>query len=173
MSAATPRQMRRRVPVTLSGPGAARIAEIAGSVPDPELPMVSLANLGILRSVDVEPGTGAVTVTITPTYSGCPAMDTMSTDIVAALRGAGYEPVTVRKVLGGDWSSRDVTADGRAAMRAGGIAPPAHGPDAHVTCPLCSSPDTEQLAPFGSTSCKALYRCRSCLEPFEYFKVHE
>lgn len=186
---------RRRGPARLTGPGAEDIARIAGGVPDPELPMLSLANLGIMRAVDVDPETGAVTVTITPTYSGCPAMDAMADDIVTDLKAAGYQDVTVRKVLGGDWSSDDVTAEGREQLRQAGIAPPPEAADraatqnanaaartaassaarkepAVVPCPLCESGRTEQLTPFGSTSCKALYRCLDCREPFEYFKAH-
>lgn len=164
--------------MALSGPGADRIAEIAGGVPDPELPMVSLANLGVLRAVEVDGATGHVTVTITPTYTGCPAMATMAEDVATRLAGAGFTDVAVRKVLGGDWSSDDLTAPGRQALKDAGIAPPAtdaadpHADDAPVTCPQCGTADTEQLTRFGATSCKALYRCRACREPFEYFKVH-
>lgn len=164
--------------MALSGPGADRLAEIAGGVPDPELPMVSLANLGVLRAVDVDADTGHVTVTITPTYTGCPAMNTMAEDVVSRLADAGFTDVTVRKVLGGDWSSDDLTETGRRALTGAGIAPPAteaadpHADEAPVTCPQCGSTDTEQLSRFGATSCKALYRCRVCREPFEYFKVH-
>jgi ring-1,2-phenylacetyl-CoA epoxidase subunit PaaD len=164
--------------VALTGPGAQRIAEIAGAVPDPELPMVSLANLGVLRAVDVNATTGRITVTITPTYIGCPAMATMAEDIVSRLADAGYADVSVHKVLGGDWSSDDLTAAGRKALQEGGIAPPAapaadpgHA-RAPVACPQCGSETTEQLSPFGATSCKALFRCLTCREPFEYFKVH-
>jgi ring-1,2-phenylacetyl-CoA epoxidase subunit PaaD len=171
---------RHRPPVRLTGPGAQHIAEIAGAVPDPELPMVSLANLGVLRAVDVEadPATGTekITVTITPTYIGCPAMSTMAEDIVTRLADAGYADVTVHKVLGGDWSSDDLTTEGRQALRDAGIAPPAASaaaPNAAaIACPQCGSTDTEQLSPFGATSCKALFRCLACREPFEYFKVH-
>lgn len=169
---------RNRPPVRLSGPDAERIAEIAGAVPDPELPMVSLTNLGVLRAVDVDAASGAIVVTITPTYTGCPALNTMAEDVVARLADAGYRDVTVRKVLSDTWSSDDLTAAGRDALRDNGIAPPAArstDPDAGsaaVACPQCGSQDTEQLSRFGATSCKALYRCRGCREPFEYFKVH-
>jgi len=169
---------RSRPPVALSGRDAARIAEIAGGVPDPELPMVSLANLGVLRAVEVDATTGRIAVTITPTYTGCPAMNTMAEDIVGRLAAAGYPDVTVHKVLGGDWSSDDLTAAGRKALQDNGIAPPAASPGdpnaaaAIITCPQCGAPETEQLSPFGATSCKALFRCLACREPFEYFKVH-
>ncbi len=173
---------KHRPPVSLTGPGAERVAEIAGGVPDPELPMVSLAHLGVLRAVDVavDPASGArtITVTITPTYTGCPAMETMAEDIVTRLADAGYPDVTVRKVLGGDWSSDDLTVEARRALRQNGIAPPATSASdpsaarAAVTCPQCGSAATEQLSAFGATSCKALFRCLACREPFEYFKVH-
>lgn len=169
---------RHRPPVALTGPAAQRVADIAGAVPDPELPMVSLTNLGVLRAVDVDADSGHVTVTITPTYTGCPAMNTMAEDIVTKLAEAGFPNVTVRKVLGGDWSSDDLTAAGRQALLDGGIAPPAASAAdspptaAAIACPQCGSTSTEQLSPFGATSCKALFRCLSCREPFEYFKVH-
>lgn len=170
---------RSRRPVALSGPGAAAVAEIAGAVPDPELPMVSLANLGVLREVEVD-DSGAISVTITPTYSGCPATRMMGTDIEAALREAGYAEVSVKTVLGGDWTSTDVSPAGRRALATEGIAPPVDGQDQStsgavihsVACPRCGSADTTEISRFGATACKAIYRCRACLEPFEYFKAH-
>lgn len=170
--------MRRRPVVVATGPGADQIAEIAGAVPDPELPMISLANLGVLRAVDVDEA-GAITVTITPTYSGCPATAMMAGDIEQRLAEAGYRDVTVRTVLREAWSSDDLSAAGRAALHEAGVAPPAHTTadlgsataERPIACPRCGSSDTEQLSRFGSTSCKALLRCRTCAEPFEYFKV--
>lgn len=167
-------QRRRRAPIRLSGPGAEEIAALAGAVPDPELPMISLANLGVLRAVDVA-ADGAITLTMTPTYSGCPAVEAMATDMTMVLADAGYHEVTVRTVLADAWSSDDVTVAGARALREAGIAPPAHltGQEpGTITCPQCGSPEVEQLSRFGSTSCKSLLRCRSCAEPFEYFKVH-
>lgn len=166
---------RRRAKIRMTGPGAADIALLAGAVPDPELPMISLADLGVLRAVEVADN-GAITLTITPTYSGCPAIDMMSADMVDVLGEAGYTNVTVQTVLKDAWSSDDMSQQGAAALAEAGIAPPTHlageqGPEA-VPCPHCASRDTEQLSRFGSTSCKALYRCRACLEPFDYFKVH-
>ncbi len=165
---------RERPAVRLSGPGAERIAEIAGAVPDPELPMISLANLGVLRAVDVADD-GHITVTITPTYSGCPALQMMSDDVETVLADAGYGDVTVRRVLAHAWSTDDMTEEGHTALHDAGIAPPTHraGETASsiVPCPHCGSQRTEELNHFGSTSCKALYRCLSCREPFDYFKV--
>ena len=179
-----PLMVPRRREVVLTGTGAAAAADIAGAIPDPELPMLSLANLGVLREVAVSEA-GAVTVILTPTYSGCPATRVMATDVEAALRDAGYPDVTVRTVLGGDWTSADVTDAGRQALAAEGIAPPvdragpASAPRAGsaavadaVTCPQCGSADTVEISRFGATACKAIYRCRACLEPFEYFKAH-
>lgn len=162
--------------ISISGPGAADAAAVAGTVVDPELPVLSLADLGVLRAVRVEQD-GSVEVDITPTYSGCPALRVMSDDIVAALHGAGHPTVRVNVVLSPAWSSDDISTAGRDALTEFGIAPPSHraaGPvpvTLSVRCPQCGSRRTEQLNRFGSTSCKALYRCTGCLEPFDYFKV--
>lgn len=144
------------------------------AVPDPELPVVTIEQLGILRDVRVD-ATGRVTVDITPTYSGCPAMDAIRADIEAALAGAGVDEVDVRLVLAPAWTTDWITPDGRAALEEYGIAPP--GPAGHgtvtaltlsVRCPLCGSPDTRELSRFGSTACKALWVCRACQEPFDH-----
>jgi ring-1,2-phenylacetyl-CoA epoxidase subunit PaaD len=155
--------------------------EVAAQTPDPELPMVTLADLGILREVHAE---GArVVATITPTYSGCPAMREISADLRHRLRAAGYDDVEIRTQLAPAWTTDWITADGRRKLAAAGIAPPAgaarRGPAAlslgptrtAVSCPHCGSADTERTADFGSTACKALYRCRDCREPFEYVKA--
>ena len=153
--------------------------EVAAATPDPELPVVTLADLGILR--DVETDGDRVIATITPTYSGCPAMREISADLRRRLHAAGYDDVQVRTRLAPAWTTEWITDDGRRKLAAAGIAPPvppAAGPRpvallAHrpaVRCPLCGSPDTERTADFGATACKALYRCRSCREPFEYVK---
>jgi ring-1,2-phenylacetyl-CoA epoxidase subunit PaaD len=156
--------------------------DVAAQVPDPELPMVTLADLGILRSVDTDGD--AVTVTITPTYSGCPALREISHDLRHRLRQAGFADVTVRTSLAPPWSSDWVTADGRDKLRTAGIAPPNTPPTRSpgpiplaltarrrtVACPRCAATDTIETAAFGATACKALYRCRCCDEPFEYVK---
>jgi ring-1,2-phenylacetyl-CoA epoxidase subunit PaaD len=156
--------------------------DVAAGVPDPELPMVTLADLGILRSVE-EQG-GAVTVTITPTYSGCPAMREISHDLQHRLRRAGFAGVTVQTSLAPAWSSDWITESGRAKLADAGIAPPnpvsprAAGPiplaltvrPRVVRCPRCHSTDTRVTAAFSATACKALYRCTACDEPFEYVK---
>jgi ring-1,2-phenylacetyl-CoA epoxidase subunit PaaD len=151
------------------------LREAAGSVPDPEVPVLTIADLGVLRDVALA-GDGAVEVTITPTYSGCPAMDTIRQDVVAALRAIGVGTVRVRTVLAPAWTTDWMTDRGRRALQEYGIAPPgrARGPVAltlAVRCPQCGSPDTRELSRFGSTACKALWRCRSCGEPFDHFKA--
>jgi ring-1,2-phenylacetyl-CoA epoxidase subunit PaaD len=156
-------------------PATARDA--AAGVVDPELRAVTIEELGILRDVRVDGA--AVTVTITPTYSGCPAMDVIRSEIRAALRAAGFGPVEVVTVLRPAWSTDWISASGRAKLAQAGIAPP--GPAAGgatpvrlalaVRCPRCGSPETAEVAHFGSTACKALWRCRSCTEPFEHVKA--
>jgi len=140
------------------------------AVVDPELPLVTIAELGILRDVREDPS-GRVTVSITPTYSGCPALDVIRADITAALGRAGYADVEVRTQLSPAWSTDQITEEGRAKLAANGIAPP--GPvllQIRPRCPVCGSPDTEELSRFGSTACKALWRCRTCAEPFDRVK---
>ena len=155
--------------------------EVAAAVPDPELPMVTIGELGILRSVDVEDG--AVVATITPTYSGCPAMREIGVDVRHQLERAGYRSVTVRTELAPAWSSDWITAEGRRKLAAAGIAPPhaaarrgagpvplTLGPRPEIACPHCGSSRTRQTAAFSGTACKALFRCDKCREPFEYVK---
>jgi ring-1,2-phenylacetyl-CoA epoxidase subunit PaaD len=153
---------------------AARAA--AASVVDPEIRALTIEELGILRGVTVA-GDGRVTVRITPTYSGCPAMDVIRADVVAAVRAAGYPDVEVLTELSPAWSTDLISVAGQAKLAAAGIAPPGPaGPAGPVAvtlrprCPLCGSPDTEQLSRFGSTACKALWRCRACREPFDQVK---
>ncbi|MFD9880355.1 1,2-phenylacetyl-CoA epoxidase subunit PaaD [Streptomyces alboflavus] len=154
----------------------ARLHALAGSVPDPELPVLSLAELGVLRSVRVG-ASGHVDVELTPTYTGCPAIEAMSADIEQVLREDGQDDVTVRTVLSPAWSTDDISAEGRRKLAEFGIAPPrphaAEGPiplTLTVRCPHCGSTDTELLSRFSSTACKALRRCVTCREPFDHFK---
>ena len=155
---------------------------IAASVPDPELPMLTLVDLGIIREVSVEGD--RVVVSVTPTYSGCPAMAEIRADICHRLAAAGFGGAVVRTVLSPPWSTDWITSEGRRKLAAVGIAPPDAAPrpggkvpltltsrPAMVTCPACGSPDTERTAAFGATACKDLYRCRACAEPFEHMKV--
>ena len=135
-------------------------------VPDPEIPVVSVVDLGIVRAVTPE------RVTITPTYTGCPATQVIERDIRGALDAAGYRDVAVETVLSPPWTTDWISESGKAKLHAYGIAPPtARGEDA-VHCPQCGSGDTEEISRFGSTPCKALWRCRACAEPFDLFKCH-
>ena len=133
-------------------------------VPDPEIPVVSVVDLGIVRAVSGDK------VTITPTYSGCPATDVIERDIRDALDAAGYRNVAIETVLAPPWSTDWISDKGREALRRYGIAPPELAKAA--TCPQCGSTDTEEISRFGSTPCKAQWRCKSCLEPFDRFKCH-
>ena len=168
--------------VTDAGPELATARAVAAAVPDPELPMVTVADLGILREVAGDDG--RLVVTITPTYSGCPALREIAHDLQRRLAAAGFAEVTVRTALAPPWSSDWITAEGRRKLREAGIAPP-HPAPRHpgpvpvtlsairrdpVSCPRCGSSGTRQTAAFSGTACKALYRCESCREPFEYVK---
>ncbi|MDQ0824582.1 ring-1,2-phenylacetyl-CoA epoxidase subunit PaaD [Arthrobacter sp. B2I5] len=154
--------------------------DIAATVCDPEIPVLTIADLGILRNVEVQDG--KVTVTITPTYSGCPAMDAIRDDLYTAFKKEGYDDVHVDLVLAPAWTTDWMTEAGKQKLQQYGIAPPSgnsragghSGPirlSLAVKCPQCSSLNTKELTRFGSTSCKALYVCQDCREPFDYFKV--
>ena len=156
--------------------------DVAAAVRDPEMPMLTLADLGVLRDVAVD-DRGAVTVTITPTYSGCPAMATMRDDLVHRLHDHGHDEVEVRVRLEPAWTSDWISPRGRAALREHGISPPGAAPrrDGPVpltlspvrrdtTCPRCGSDDVRLTSEYGATACKAMYRCQACLEPFEHVK---
>lgn len=146
--------------------------KIAADLPDPELPVVTIADLGILRDV-TEDDQGRVHVQITPTYSGCPAMETISSDLVEALTTAGYQHVDVEFVLAPAWTTDWMTAAAKAKLAAYGVAPPGPvGLELSVRCPQCGSLDTRESSRFGSTACKSLWVCRSCREPFDHFKAH-
>ncbi|SJM65758.1 1,2-phenylacetyl-CoA epoxidase subunit PaaD [Gulosibacter sp. 10] len=161
---------------------AARVWDVARTVKDPEIPVLDIAEIGILRDALVAED-GTAQVIITPTYSGCPAMDAIRADVEHALREAGYERVEVTLTLTPAWTTDWMTQEGRRKLEEYGIAPPTgssamgmrRGPKRlalAVRCPRCGSIETNELSRFGSTSCKALYRCASCREPFDYFKVH-
>ncbi|MEU4712282.1 1,2-phenylacetyl-CoA epoxidase subunit PaaD [Micromonospora purpureochromogenes] len=148
------------------------------AVVDPEIRVITIDELGILRAVDEDPATGRVVVTITPTYTGCPAMDVIRADIRRALAATGHPDAEVRTVYSPAWSTDWISDSGRAKLAAAGIAPPAPARTATVVpltlavrCPRCGSPETEQVSRFGSTACKALWRCRSCSEPFDHLKA--
>jgi ring-1,2-phenylacetyl-CoA epoxidase subunit PaaD len=154
-----------------------RLREAVGRVQDPEVPVLTIEDLGVLRDVRREDD-GSVTVVITPTYSGCPAMDVIRERIGAELVALGIESHTVETVLSPAWTTDWMSADGKRKLAEYGIAPPTgrravSGPVAvslTIRCPLCGSPDTTELSRFGSTSCKSLWRCNACREPFDHFK---
>jgi ring-1,2-phenylacetyl-CoA epoxidase subunit PaaD len=158
---------------------AERAWEALRGVPDPEIPVISVTELGIVRDVQVRGD--AVEVAVTPTYSGCPATEVIESDIVAALQAAGARQVQVRKQLAPAWTTDWIDPAARERLRAWGIVPPGERAPAtgeqpvrfvprKLACPRCGSGNTESLSQFGATACKALYRCRGCGEPFEYFK---
>lgn len=151
----------------MAQPSQAQVWEWLDAIPDPEIPVISLVDLGIIRGVDWEDDT--LVIKVTPTYSGCPATSMINIDIETALRDRGVEKLELRQQLAPAWTTDWLSDKGRAALEDYGIAPPqpAGGPD---RCPQCGSKNLEKLSQFGSTPCKAQWRCCDCLEPFEYFK---
>jgi ring-1,2-phenylacetyl-CoA epoxidase subunit PaaD len=156
------------------------IQAILETVSDPEIPVLSVVDLGIIRAIHPLDPEG-FDIVITPTYSGCPAMNTIEVNIRAALQDHGIYNATIRTVLSPAWTTDWLSEAGRQKLKAYGIAPPqAESPDKHklfaqeipVPCPLCLSGNTELISQFGSTPCKSLHRCKDCLEPFDYFKCH-
>lgn len=154
----------------------ARARSVAASVPDPEIPVVTLEDLGILRGVEADGST--FVVKLTPTYSGCPAVLAIELAVETALREAGFADIRIQRVLAPAWSTDEISEAGREKLRAYGIAPPQRASgkgailfgDETVACPRCGSLATTRISQFGSTACKALWRCESCREPFDYFK---
>jgi ring-1,2-phenylacetyl-CoA epoxidase subunit PaaD len=154
------------------------VRELVGAVPDPEIPVLTIEDLGILR--DVSMVDGRVTVTITPTYSGCPAMDAIADDVRRVLSDAGHPDAMVRTVLSPAWTTDWMSDDGKRKLAEYGVAPPGvrsdsavwlPTPTARVACPLCGSLDTRETSRFGSTACKSLWVCDACREPFDHFKA--
>jgi ring-1,2-phenylacetyl-CoA epoxidase subunit PaaD len=152
--------------------GTAQLFDLLSSVVDPEIPVLTLQDLGVLRNIAVNDG--EINVTITPTYAGCPAMDTMRSDIETTLEEAGYQHVSVKTSLSPAWTTDWMSEDGRKKLRAYGIAPPASTSCGQrlgdIECPQCGSAEVKKISEFGSTACKALYQCQDCREPFDYFK---
>lgn len=153
------------------------ILKILSEIPDPEIPVISIIELGILR--DVKWDGNLCTVVITPTYSGCPAMKVIEDDIRIKLKEVGIDNVKVELVYTPAWTTDWISDEAKEKLRAYGIAPPEHssvdkglllGKARHLKCPQCNSEDVEMISQFGSTACKALYRCNTCKEPFDYFK---
>jgi ring-1,2-phenylacetyl-CoA epoxidase subunit PaaD len=158
----------------------AKARRLLESVCDPEIPVLTVEDLGIIRALRFD-GDETLEVVITPTYSGCPAMNTIEVNIRAALQEGGFERVKVTTILSPAWTTDWLSEAGRQKLRAFGIAPPETpsadknallGEKRIVACPLCGSTHTEVISQFGSTSCKALFRCLDCREPFDYFKCH-
>lgn len=150
------------------------------TVTDPEIPVLTVVDMGVVRDVKVAPD-GGVEIVITPTYSGCPAMNTIEMEIRATVKNAGYSPVKVTTILSPAWTTQWLSESGRRKLEAYGIAPPVEetsdkralfSDEKVVPCPRCGSTHTKLLSQFGSTACKALYQCQDCLEPFDYFKCH-
>jgi ring-1,2-phenylacetyl-CoA epoxidase subunit PaaD len=146
-----------------------------GQVADPEIPVLSITDLGIVRDVEIGE---TITVSLSPTYSGCPATEVIEQSVLDALHDHGVERVEIRRVLSPPWTTDWITEEGHAKLRDYGIAPPERGAGKRtllgggldIACPRCGATTTERISEFGSTACKASYRCRECLEPFEYFK---
>lgn len=166
-------------------PSTAQVWDWLAQVPDPEIPVVSLTDLGIVRDVEWEDDT--LVVTVTPTYSGCPATSVINLDIEMALRDRGVKKIRLERQLSPPWTTDWISKAGREKLRGYGIAPPIDGTAADgqlagrisrlagtsnltIACPRCGSTQTQKVSQFGSTPCKASYRCRDCLEPFDYFK---
>lgn len=149
-------------------------------VKDPEVPVLSIIDLGIVRAIDTTED--SITVTITPTYTGCPAMDMIATDIKFLLAGMGYKKITIHHTLSPAWTTDWMSEEGKKKLREYGIAPPLprqqvcnndlFAPNEAIPCPRCNSYSTRRISEFGSTACKALYQCNDCQEPFDYFKCH-
>ena len=165
---------------SVTGPSVEQVRAWLADVPDPEIPAVSVMDLGIVR--DVRWSGEELVVAITPTYSGCPATSVIALEVEAALRARGIERLRVERRLSPPWTTDWITAEGRRRLEAYGIAPPAEqaaGPSPldrflrkplAIACPRCASTETQRISEFGSTPCKAQYQCRECLEPFDYFK---
>jgi ring-1,2-phenylacetyl-CoA epoxidase subunit PaaD len=157
----------------------AAIFDLLAQVPDPEVPVLSILDLGVVR--EVRQDEAGLEVVITPTYSGCPAMDMIAVNIKAVLQENGFENVRIKTVLSPAWTTDWMSENGKEKLKAYGIAPPVAattdkrlllGEERLVCCPRCNSNHTKLISQFGSTACKSLYQCKDCLEPFDYFKCH-
>jgi ring-1,2-phenylacetyl-CoA epoxidase subunit PaaD len=154
-----------------------QIYKILANVCDPEVPVLSILDLGIVRDVLLHEK--EIEIIITPTYSGCPAMNMIAMNIRIEMATHGFENIKIKEVLSPAWTTDWMSEDGKRKLKEYGIAPPQYRVEdlglrveKDIPCPLCDSTNTELLSEFGSTSCKALHRCKDCLEPFDYFKCH-
>jgi ring-1,2-phenylacetyl-CoA epoxidase subunit PaaD len=163
----------------------AHVYEILETVCDPEVPVLSVIDLGIIRDITIDDTASenkSVTIKITPTYTGCPAMDVINMNIRLALMEHGYKSINIKTVLSPAWTTEWMSASGKEKLKAYGIAPPKEmqtvctpelfQQEEAIQCPRCNSYHTKLISRFGSTACKALYQCEDCLEPFDYFKCH-
>jgi ring-1,2-phenylacetyl-CoA epoxidase subunit PaaD len=155
------------------------IWNILETVCDPEIPVLSIIDLGIVRAVQFHETSDTVALTITPTYTGCPAMDMIGVQIRMALAEAGFYQVNIQQILSPAWTTDWMSESGKQKLQAYGIAPPVatnfnqvYLEDLEITCPNCGATNTKLVSEFGSTACKALFQCKDCLEPFDYFKCH-
>jgi ring-1,2-phenylacetyl-CoA epoxidase subunit PaaD len=157
-------------------PSAAEVWTWLGDIADPEIPVLSITDLGIVRDVTWDPDGDQLTVTITPTYSGCPAMDVIADEIRRSMKNHGVQRLNLITKLSPAWTTEWMNEDAKARLREYGIAPPfsllVQVEAAHPSCPRCGSLSTQLISRYGSTPCKALYKCLSCLEPFDAFKRH-
>ena len=154
-----------------------RVWNLLGEIPDPEIPVITIVDLGIVRDVSVK--NSSVVVEITPTYSGCPAYEPIEKEIISKLTAKGFENVEIKKTLSPAWTTDWMSDEAKEKLRKYGIAPPENstsdksvllGKKKNIVCPHCGSDKTEMISMFGSTACKAIYRCNNCTEPFDYFK---
>ncbi len=146
------------------------VYEALAKIKDPEVPVINIVELGVIRDVQSD-SDKSIKVTITPTYSGCPAMDFIHTEIALALKSLGYKNVEITEQLSPPWTTDWMTEEAKEKLKNYGIAPPRLRAEKEVVqCPRCESEEVEKVSQFGSTSCKALYKCKNCLEPFDYFK---
>lgn len=154
------------------------ILTLLSEIPDPEIPVISIIDLGIVRSIEIE-NQNSISLTITPTYSGCPAMKQIEDDVKSLLKSNGFENISIKTIYSPPWTTDWIPEEAKEKLRKYGIAPPEHttqdkswitGKLKIITCPHCKSQQTKLISQFGSTSCKALYQCENCLEPFDYFK---
>jgi ring-1,2-phenylacetyl-CoA epoxidase subunit PaaD len=163
-----------------------KVWQILETVSDPEVPVLSVIDLGIVRNIAVtqtpQSGDWDVSISITPTYTGCPAIDVMSMGIRMALLQEGFTNITITQILSPAWTTDWMSESGKQKLKAYGIAPPKYSKvvgssnafqeEEIIQCPLCNSQNTRLVSQFGSTACKALYQCNECQEPFDYFKCH-
>ena len=152
-----------------------QVWEILYSISDPEIPVLSIIDLGIVKHIELLPN-NEILINITPTYTACPAMDAIAMSIKLELLQVGFSKVTVNLILNPSWSTDDITENGKLKLKQYGIAPPKGKANIlvenGVECPQCNSTNTVVISEFGSTACKALYKCNDCLEPFDYFKCY-